>query len=325
MAAFLTIVGSRDAQLEELVRASGRISTVTWAVDLSALIDRQGQPARCAARRRAQLRPGPRRAGDTETAASDHQRRAARLGARSSADARGHARRRQRVHRRAAESGDFDAAIARLLGQRKQVTGGPVFAFVGAKGGVGTTTTAVNVATALAKLCQGPDAARRPAPGLRRCGRLPRRRRAVLAARRAREHAPARRRVPEEPGGQDRLRPRAAGVCGSSGRTGAVDMRRLGSVVQLAASQYAYTVLDVPRSDLDRARQSRSGRRISSSSRTRSSPPSAMPDAWRRRFARGIPTRRSRPSSTAPIGNAEIGQRDVEKAVGGAIAHQFPE
>ena len=28
-----------------------------------------------------------------------------------------------------------------------------------------------------------------------------------------------------------------------------VDMRQLGSVVQLAASQYAYTVLDVPRSD----------------------------------------------------------------------------
>ena len=29
-----------------------------------------------------------------------------------------------------------------------------------------------------------------------------------------------------------------------------VDVRRLGEVVQLAASQYAYTVLDVPRSDL---------------------------------------------------------------------------
>ena len=51
---------------------------------------------------------------------------------------------------------DFDAAITRLLGQRKQVAGGPVFAFVGAKGGVGTTTTAVNVATVLAKLSKGP-------------------------------------------------------------------------------------------------------------------------------------------------------------------------
>ena len=65
---------------------------------------------------------------------------------------------------------------------------------------------------------EGPGAARRPAPGLRRCGRLPRRRCAILAARRAREHASARRRVPEEPGRQDQLRPRAAGVRGPSGQ-----------------------------------------------------------------------------------------------------------
>ena len=35
----LTIFGSRDAQLEDLVRASGRISSVTWLADLTALID----------------------------------------------------------------------------------------------------------------------------------------------------------------------------------------------------------------------------------------------------------------------------------------------
>ena len=39
---------------------------------------------------------------------------------------------------------------------RKPVTEGRVFAFVGAKGGVGTTTTAVNVATALTKFAKGP-------------------------------------------------------------------------------------------------------------------------------------------------------------------------
>ena len=45
MAAVLTILGSRDAQLEELVRASGRISTVTWLSDLSTLLDaKAGQP-----------------------------------------------------------------------------------------------------------------------------------------------------------------------------------------------------------------------------------------------------------------------------------------
>jgi pilus assembly protein CpaE len=51
------------------------------------------------------------------------------------------------------DAAELEAAIARVLGQRRVVTApGQVFAFVGAKGGVGTTTAAVNVATALARL-----------------------------------------------------------------------------------------------------------------------------------------------------------------------------
>ena len=46
------------------------------------------------------------------------------------------------------------AAIARVTGDRRS-TSGEVFAFVGAKGGVGTTTVAVNVAAALARLSGG--------------------------------------------------------------------------------------------------------------------------------------------------------------------------
>ena len=42
-------------------------------------------------------------------------------------------------------------AISRVIAQRTAPAGGQVFAFVGAKGGVGTTTLAVNVATALAR------------------------------------------------------------------------------------------------------------------------------------------------------------------------------
>jgi len=46
----------------------------------------------------------------------------------------------------------LEPAISRLVAHRASATaGGEVFAFVGAKGGVGTTTAAVNVATALAK------------------------------------------------------------------------------------------------------------------------------------------------------------------------------
>jgi hypothetical protein len=35
----LTILGSRNSQLEELARASDRVSNVTWVADLGALVD----------------------------------------------------------------------------------------------------------------------------------------------------------------------------------------------------------------------------------------------------------------------------------------------
>lgn len=46
---------------------------------------------------------------------------------------------------------DFETAILRLLAHRTPAVAGKVFAFVGAKGGVGTTTAAVNVATELSQ------------------------------------------------------------------------------------------------------------------------------------------------------------------------------
>ena len=51
---------------------------------------------------------------------------------------------------------DVDAAIGRLAAQRSVApAGGLAFAFVGAKGGVGTTTVAVNVASALGRIVPG--------------------------------------------------------------------------------------------------------------------------------------------------------------------------
>jgi pilus assembly protein CpaE len=47
---------------------------------------------------------------------------------------------------------DLEAAITRVVGQRPMTDTGQVFGFVGAKGGVGTTTVAVNVATALGEV-----------------------------------------------------------------------------------------------------------------------------------------------------------------------------
>lgn len=51
---------------------------------------------------------------------------------------------------------DLEAAVLRVVSRQKPTTlSGELFAFIGAKGGVGTTTTAVNVAAALGKLGKG--------------------------------------------------------------------------------------------------------------------------------------------------------------------------
>jgi pilus assembly protein CpaE len=50
---------------------------------------------------------------------------------------------------------DLEGAITRLLERRRPAPSGQVFAFIGAKGGVGTTTAAVNVATELSQAALG--------------------------------------------------------------------------------------------------------------------------------------------------------------------------
>ena len=52
---------------------------------------------------------------------------------------------------------DLNNAIERVSSTRPSQVSGQIFAFVGAKGGVGTTTTAVNVATALAQVVPDED------------------------------------------------------------------------------------------------------------------------------------------------------------------------
>jgi pilus assembly protein CpaE len=47
---------------------------------------------------------------------------------------------------------EVEAAVTRLVAHRRAAVQGQVIAFIGAKGGVGTTTMAVNVATALSKI-----------------------------------------------------------------------------------------------------------------------------------------------------------------------------
>ena len=322
MAVVLTIVGSRDAHLEELVRTSGRISSVTWLSDASSLLDdKASQPD--------VLLLDIRRTGvvPAELAALKHQHPSTNVILLAAAldPALMLEGMRAGVTEYIAQplkQAEFDAAIARLLGQRVQAAAGSVFAFIGAKGGVGTTTTAVNVATALTKLGKGPtllvdlhlaygdaavflsaDARFSLLDALENMHRLDAEFLKSLVVRTS--------------SGLELL----ASADRPANR--AVDMRQLGSIVELAASQYAYTVLDVPRSDLtvlDNLDHVANLIIVANQELATVRNAGRMAAALRSRY----------PNTTISTiinrrdGNAEIGQRDVEKAVGSSISHQFP-
>jgi len=322
VAAVLTIIGSRDAHLEELVRASGRISTVSWLSDLGSLTDAKAvQPdvllvdvrglGRVPAELAALTRQHPATNVVLLAAALDP---ALMLeGMRAGVN---------EYVVQPLKQAEFDAAITRLLGQRPPVAGGPVFAFVGAKGGVGTTTTAVNVATVLTKLSKSPallvdmhlaygdaavflgaDARFSLLDALENMHRLDAEFLKGL--------------VVKTSSGIDLL------ASADRPATRVVDLRRLGSVVQLAASQYAHTVLDVPRSDLtvlDSLDHVAHLVVVANQELATVRNAGRMAAALRSRY----PNTRVSTVINRRDGNAEIGQRDVEKAVGGSIAHQFP-
>jgi pilus assembly protein CpaE len=197
-----------------------------------------------------------------------------------------------------------------------------VFAFVGAKGGVGTTTTAVNVATTLAKLSAGgallmdlhlaygdaavflgADARFSVLDALENLHRLDAQILRSLVCRTA--------------SGLDLL------ASADRPATRLLDVRRLGSVIQLAASQYAYTVLDVPRSDLtvlDTLDDVANLVVVANQELATVRNAGRMAAALRARYQKtNITTVINRTD-----GRSEINQQDVEKAVGGTIAHQFP-
>ncbi|HEY7191921.1 MAG TPA: hypothetical protein VH436_35480, partial [Vicinamibacterales bacterium] len=149
------IVGARDRQLEEVVEACGlrptllRLDELTMlaqpgsaqpAIVLLDVRERPGLPPAAAALRRqhpttgvvivaSALDPGlmleAMRAGVTEFVTVP------------------------------LTASELQAAISRVVSPHGPTTAGQVFAFLGAKGGVGTTTISVNVATALAQLEAG--------------------------------------------------------------------------------------------------------------------------------------------------------------------------
>ena len=322
MAVSLTIVGSSDPRLESLVRESGKVTRISSAPDFKPLLDPQAThpdvvlvdlrgarevPAPIAALKR--QHPAANIILLLSTLEPTLMLQAIRAG----------------VNECIAEpvsAAELAAAMGRLVGNQSLAPGGPVFAFIGAKGGVGTTTTAVNVATALAKVSSastllvdlhlaygdaavflGADARFSVLDAVENLHRLDAEFLKSLVVKTA--------------SGLDLL--------ASADQPGSrlPDMRRLGAVIDFAARQYGYTVLDVPRSDLAALDGLDAVSRLVIIANQELA---TVRNAGR--MAAALKSRYPKATVTTIINRmdrrSEICQEDVEKAVGGTIAHQFP-
>jgi pilus assembly protein CpaE len=144
---------------------------------------------------------------------------------------------------------ELTAAIERVSSTRPVSIHGQVFAFIGAKGGVGTTTIAVNVATALA---QAVDDERTLLMDLHLSygdasvflGAEPR-----FSVADAMENT---HRLDEAFFQNIVVQSKSSAVnllASAERAVGAVDLRRIATLLQFAAAHYKYTFLDVPRSE----------------------------------------------------------------------------
>ena len=322
MTTVLTVVGPRDAKLEELLRASGRVRTITWLSDLSTLVDaKAAQPdVLLVDVRRGSAVPPQLAALKRQHPATNVVLLAAALDPALMLEGM-----RAGVNECIAEplrQADVDAALTRLLGQQRKGSSGPVFAFVGAKGGVGTTTTAVNVATTLAKLSSGgavlmdlhlaygdaavflgADARFSVLDALENLHRLDAQFLKSL--------------VCHTVSGLELL------ASADRPATRRLDVHGLRSVIQLAASQYSFTVLDVPRSDLtvlDTLDDVTNLVVVANQELATVRNAGRIASALRARYPKtNVTTVINRTDN-----RSEINQHDVEKVVGGTISHQVP-
>ena len=215
-----------------------------------------------------------------------------------------------------------EQAIARLVASREPAASGDVFAFVGAKGGVGTTTTAVNVATVLAKaepsrtllidlhlvhgdaaLFLGAEPRFSINDALENTHRF--------------DEAFFRGLVTSVKGGPDLL--------ASSDHALAADTphRHFRTVVEFAARLYRYVVLDVPRTDaasLDALDAATSIVVVANQELSTVRSASRMAAALRQRYGKD----RVRVVVTRFDKQAEISPEDVEKVVGTKVRHLLP-
>ena len=218
---------------------------------------------------------------------------------------------------------DLTAAIERLLGQRAESSKpGQVFAFLGAKGGIGTTTVAVNFAAALAQDAPGStlfvdlhhaygDAAVflgvetrfSVLDALENTHRLDKNFLQGL--------------VVQTPARLDLL------ASGDRPISQGVDSQRVHALLEQTAKFYRFVVVDVSRSDsaaLEALSSAQSIVVVANQELATVRNASRIAERLRQRYGKDrvtIAISRSDQSS-------EIGHEDVEKAVGSAVRHSFP-
>jgi pilus assembly protein CpaE len=217
----------------------------------------------------------------------------------------------------------LEQAISRLLAHRAvPAAAGEVFAFVGAKGGVGTTTAAVNVATALSKITPGQtllaDLHLTHGDAAILFGAEPRF--SIVDALENTHRF-------DEAFFYGLVTPTKAGpaLLASSDRAmlPCGDVQRFRAVVEFAAQHYRYVILDVPRDDgaaLDALGAAAGIVVVANQELSAARSASRLAAALRQRYGRDrVTVIVSRADKHAEITNA-----DLEKVVGSKIEHTLP-
>ena len=218
---------------------------------------------------------------------------------------------------------ELTAALARIAAQRPSRRRGDVFAVIGAKGGVGATTVAVNVATMLNKL--------QPASTLLMDLHLTYGDAAVFLGAEPRfstldalenmhrmDASFLRTLVTQTQSGLNLL--------ASSGHavSAPVDVARLRSLIDLAANEFRFVILDVPRADpavLDSLEAASSVVVVANQEVATIRNAARMTAALEQRYGK----ERVNVVISRYDARAEIGQADVERVVGRRVAHLFPD
>jgi len=218
---------------------------------------------------------------------------------------------------------EIDAAISRLAVQRSASSeSGMALAFVGAKGGVGTTTVAVNVATTLARLVPGStllmDLHVTDGDAAVFLGAEPR-----FSIVDALENT---HRLDEAFFGNLIVKTKAGvDLLSSSERVivAPLEVRRIRTLLEMAERHYRYVVLDIPRSDatvLDALEGVKQVVIVANQELATVRSASRMAARLRQRYGHDKVTVVMSRSDRL----AEIGHEDVERAVGAKVKHIFP-